>query len=76
MHMTKRLYRSKENKILAGILGGVGEYFDTDPVLVRLIYLIILIATGVVPGVVVYILAIFVVPERPVVTVVHDESHV
>lgn len=74
--MTKRLYRSKENKILAGILGGVGEYFDTDPVLVRLIYLIVLIATGVVPGILVYILAIFVVPERPIVTVVHDESHV
>ncbi len=74
--MIKRLYRSKENKILAGILGGVGEYFDTDPVLVRLIYLIILIATGVVPGILIYILAIFVVPERPIVTVVHDESHV
>lgn len=65
--MTKRLYRSKENKILAGILGGVGEYFETDPVLVRLIYLIILIATGVLPGILVYILAIFVVPERPIV---------
>ncbi len=74
--MIKRLYRSKENKILAGILGGVGEYFDTDPVLVRLIYLIILIATGVLPGILVYILAIFVVPERPIVVRADDASAV
>lgn len=74
--MTKRLYRSKENKILAGILGGVGEYFETDPVLVRLIYLIILIATGVLPGILVYILAIFVVPERPIVVRADDVSAV
>ena len=65
--MTKRLYKSRENKVLAGILGGVGEYFDVDPVLVRLIYLVILVATGVVPGVLIYILAIFVVPEKPLI---------
>lgn len=61
----KKLYRSRENKVLAGVLGGVGEYFDTDPVLVRLIYLVVFIFTGIVPGALVYLVAVFIVPERP-----------
>lgn len=65
--MTKRLYKSRENKVLAGVLGGVGEYFDVDPVLVRLIYLVFMFGTGIAPGAVVYLIAMFVVPEKPVV---------
>ena len=37
----KKLYRSQENKIIAGICGGLGEYFNVDPVLIRTIYLIL-----------------------------------
>ena len=74
--MTKRLYKSQENKILAGVLGGVGEYFETDPVLIRLIYIIFMIGTGVVPGILVYILAVFVVPEKPTAIVsANDTPH-
>lgn len=60
----KKLYRSKNNKIFAGIIGGLGEYYNLDPVLLRLIWVFILIMTGVVPGIIVYILALFVVPEK------------
>ena len=63
--MTKRLYRSRTNKVLAGICGGLGEYFDVDPVLIRLLYLFTTILTGVAPGIIAYIIAIFVVPEAP-----------
>ncbi len=39
----KRLYRSESNKVLAGICGGIAEYFNLDPVLVRIIFVVLLI---------------------------------
>ena len=62
----KKLYRSGKNKIFGGVIGGLGEYFEVDPVLLRLLWLVILIATGVVPGIIVYIIALFVVPKKKV----------
>jgi len=47
---TKRLYRSEKNKVIAGILGGLGEYADVDPVLLRLVWVLIVIFTGFIPG--------------------------
>ncbi len=61
----KKLYRSRTNKIFAGICGGIGEYLNMDPVLIRLIALIIVLCTGIAPGIIVYIIAIFIIPERP-----------
>lgn len=63
MYMEKKLYRSRENRVLAGIMGGLGEFFGIDPVLLRLGYLIITVFTGFVPGIVGYILALLIVPE-------------
>ena len=60
----KRLYRSKKNRVFAGICGGVGEYFNVDPVLIRLIWVLVVIFTGFFPGVLAYIIAIFIVPEK------------
>ncbi len=77
--MKKRLYRSAENKVLAGVCGGIGEYFDVDPVLIRLLYLMLTVFTGVVPGIVGYILAILIVPERTITVhakVVDDSAEV
>ncbi len=59
----KRLYRSKTNRIFAGICGGLGEYLNIDPVVLRLIWVLVVIFTGVFPGVVAYIIAIFIIPE-------------
>jgi len=75
--MAKRLYRSEKNKIFAGILGGLGEYVDVDPVLLRVIWVFILIFTGIVPGLIVYVITVFIVPrksgtEDEVVTVVKE----
>ena len=64
----KQLHRSEMNKVFGGILGGLGEYFDVDPVILRLLWILIVIFTGVIPGVLVYIIALFIVPER------HHES--
>ena len=63
--MAKHVYRSKVNRVFAGVLGGLGEYFEIDPVILRVIWLAITVFTGFVPGFVVYILAIFVIPVEP-----------
>ncbi len=61
----KRLYRSRDNRVFSGVIGGIGEYLDVDPVLLRLLWVLIFISTAIIPGIVVYIIAIFVVPKRP-----------
>jgi len=65
MNQTKRLYKSQTNKVLAGVCGGIGEYFEMDPVVIRLLYLVIMVFTAVAPGVVVYLIAMFVIPKGP-----------
>jgi len=64
-HREKKLYRSESNKTIAGICGGLGEYFDMDPVIIRLFWLTLTIFSGVVPGVVAYLFAMLLVPMRP-----------
>jgi phage shock protein C len=62
----KRLYRSTDNKIAGGVIGGIGEYFDVDPVLLRLLYAAVTVFTGVIPRLVLYVAALFIVPKKPV----------
>ena len=62
---TKKLYRSNTNKVFAGICGGMGEYFEVDPTVIRLFWLVIIILSGVFPGLIAYILALFIVPKKP-----------
>ncbi len=58
--MAKKLYRSVEDKKIAGVCGGLGEYFDIDPTIIRLIWLAMLFAVG--SGVLAYIIAWIIVP--------------
>jgi phage shock protein C len=62
---TKHLYRSQSNKVLAGICGGLGEYWTVDPVVLRLLWILVTVFTGFAPGVIAYVLAIFIVPVKP-----------
>jgi phage shock protein PspC (stress-responsive transcriptional regulator) len=59
-----RLYRSRQNKVFAGICGGMGDYFKVDPVFVRIIAVILFFAMGGIP-LLVYFIAIFVIPIEP-----------
>lgn len=61
--MEKRLYRSNKNKMLAGVCGGIAEYFNIDPTLVRL-GLILFCALGG-SGIIAYIIAAIVIPQSP-----------
>lgn len=60
--MKKRLYRSRDNKIVFGILGGLGEYFQVDPTVLRLVYVVLLLVTAVFPLSLAYLIAWFIVP--------------
>lgn len=61
--MKKRLYRSKTNKMLAGICGGIAEYFDLDPTLIRLAWVLFSCMGG--SGIVAYIICAIIVPREP-----------
>jgi phage shock protein C len=61
----RRLYRSRSDRMVAGVLAGVAAYFGTDPTLVRILYVVFGILTGVWPAIVAYIIAMIVVPEEP-----------
>ena len=60
----KKIYRSQEDKKIAGILGGLGELFDIDPTLVRLLFVFIGLATGIIPLVVAYLVGWIIIPKR------------
>ena len=63
--MTKKLYRSQNNKVLTGLLGGLAEYFDLDASLIRLGFIVLVVLTGIVPFVLAYIIGALVVPLDP-----------
>ena len=57
----KRLLRSRKNRVIAGVCGGLGEYFDIDPVLIRLAWIVFSFFMG--AGVFVYIIAWIAIPD-------------
>lgn len=58
----KRLLRSKRNRIIAGVCGGFGEYFNVDPTIVRLLWVLFTLLGG--SGILAYIIAWIVIPEK------------
>ncbi|OHA60072.1 MAG: PspC domain-containing protein [Candidatus Vogelbacteria bacterium RIFOXYD1_FULL_46_19] len=70
----KKLYRSQKDRTVAGVLGGLGEYSSIDPVLLRVIFILIVLMTGIFPGVIGYLLAILIVPQGPDSTVTSTEA--
>ena len=61
--MNKRVYKSNENKMVCGVCGGIAEYFDIDPTLVRLGWVLFCALGG--SGILAYIIAAIVIPGRP-----------
>lgn len=62
--MSKRLYRSKNDRMIAGVCGGLAEYFNVDPVIIRIVAFILLLPGGL-PGLIPYAILWIVVPEAP-----------
>ncbi len=61
----KKLYRSTTDRMIAGVCGGLAEYVNVDPTIIRLAVAFLTCATAIVPGVAVYFLAMIIVPEKP-----------
>jgi phage shock protein C len=58
----KKLYRSS-NRIMAGVCGGIAEYFDIDPTLIRVAYVILSLFSAAFPGVLLYIILMILIPN-------------
>jgi len=59
----KRLYKSDTDKKIAGVCGGIAEYFNIDSTIVRLLWVLISLAYG--TGIIAYIACAFIIPEKP-----------
>ena len=60
----KRLYRSRKERMLGGICGGLGEHIDVDPTIIRMVLVVVtLFSLGI--GIIVYIIAWILIPESP-----------
>jgi phage shock protein C len=63
----KNLYRSKNNKIVFGVCGGIGEYFNVDPTIIRLLFVLVMLmnfGVSFLGSIIVYIIAWLIVPEE------------
>lgn len=67
----RRLQRSRTNSVIAGVCGGLGEYFGIDPVIFRIIFAVAFLVYG--TGIGIYIILYFVMPKAPKPTPYHDE---
>ena len=59
----KRLYKSRKDKVISGVCGGIGEYFGVEPVLIRVIAVLLFFFGGV--GVIAYIVGMIIIPAEP-----------
>ncbi len=72
MSSNKKLYRSSKNKILGGVCAGLGEYFDVDPTVIRLLWVVIFLMGG--SGILIYIIFWIVLPEEDTVKEVKNDK--
>ncbi len=63
--MSKKLYRTRDDKRVCGVCGGLANYFNIDPVIVRLLWAVLTVLTGGFMGVILYVICVFVIPQEP-----------
>ncbi len=61
----EKLYKSDENKVFTGVVGGIGEYLNVDPVVLRLAWVLLTVFTGFAPGIIAYLIAALIIPKKP-----------
>lgn len=61
---SKTLFRDKKNKIIAGVCSGLGNYLNIDPNLIRIIWIILTISTGLIGGALIYAASALILPEK------------
>jgi phage shock protein C len=63
VEMRKALRRSRTNRMIAGVIGGLAEYWSIDPTLARVIFVVVSIVSAAFPGLIVYLLLWLIIPE-------------
>jgi phage shock protein C len=63
MAEVKKLYRSRRERIIGGVCGGLADYLEMDPTVVRLLFILLALLGG--PGLILYLLMLFIVPVEP-----------
>lgn len=63
MDTTRKLYRSKTNRQVAGVCGGLAEHFNLDPTLIRVLFVLLAVLGG--SGVILYVAMWIIVPKEP-----------
>ena len=61
----KKLYRSKDNRKICGVCGGLAEYFSVDATVIRLLAVVVGICTAIVGAAIIYFIAAIIMPEEP-----------
>ncbi|MDZ7331536.1 MAG: PspC domain-containing protein [candidate division KSB1 bacterium] len=61
-----KLFRSRDEKIIAGVCGGLAKYLNIDPALMRILWIVVSLSTGILLGIIVYIAWMIIVPEAPI----------
>lgn len=64
MNNAKKLYRSKTNRIVFGVCGGLGEYFEADPLIIRILFILLSFASG--SGIIIYLILAVIIPEAKI----------
>lgn len=64
MNMERKLYRSRTNRMLGGVCGGLGEYLSLDPTVVRLLWVLFTFVGA--SGLLAYLICLLIIPENPV----------
>ncbi len=58
----RKLMRSRTHKVIAGVCGGIAEYLEVDPTVVRVLYVVATVLSGVLPGILAYVILTFLMP--------------
>jgi len=72
--MYRPLRRSPCNSVFGGVLGGIAEYFDIDPTLLRVLYVLVSVLSVAFPGILVYIIMWIMIPRRCCMCGCHDQG--
>jgi len=72
--MTKKLFRSQTDEMVAGVCGGIAEYFDIDATIIRLAWVLLTIMGG--AGIIAYIICLFVIPKKPIYLASGDDEYI
>lgn len=64
--MDRKLYLSDTDRKISGVCGGLGEYFNIDSTIIRLLWVLLLLPTALIGGTIAYFIAAAIIPKRPI----------